>query len=197
MPSKGATSSLEAHFSESFVNASILKYTTVLSQGKEPNFQMLVALPPPPDYEVWEPTRAGIPRRWGKPWVKKIKHKGATKTEQETVEEEGKMEEPILRMAASAENLIECAPHVAPGPGEASLLGYFWNPQQDVLSTNKKEVLNLHPARRGVRPEACNIHEASDLLRLHKLKPLNIGKPSVLPTHCMTRCRQHHSFQLS
>ena len=27
MPSKGATTSLEAHFSESFVNASILKYT--------------------------------------------------------------------------------------------------------------------------------------------------------------------------
>ena len=38
MPSKGARTSLEAHFSESFVNASILLYITVLSEGKEPNF---------------------------------------------------------------------------------------------------------------------------------------------------------------
>ena len=83
MPSKGARTSLEAHFSESFVNASILKYTTVLSEGKEPNFQMLLTLPPPKDYQL-EPTRAGIPRRWGNPWVKKKNHEGATKTEQET-----------------------------------------------------------------------------------------------------------------
>ena len=47
MPSKGARNSLEAHFSESFVNASILKYTTMLSEGKEPNFQMLLNQPPP------------------------------------------------------------------------------------------------------------------------------------------------------
>ena len=47
MPSKGARTSLEAHFSESFVNASILNYTIVLSEGKEPNFQMLLTLPPP------------------------------------------------------------------------------------------------------------------------------------------------------
>ena len=47
MPSKGARTSLEAQFSKSSVNASILKYTTVLSEGKEPNFQMLLNLPPP------------------------------------------------------------------------------------------------------------------------------------------------------
>ena len=171
MPSKGARTSLEAHFSESFVNASILKYTTVLSEGREPNFQMLLTLPPPKDYQP-EPTRAGIPRRWGNPWVKKKNHEGATKTEQETLGEEENTEEPILRMAPSAENPIECVPQVTPGPDKTSLLGYFWNTHQDVLSTNKKEVLNLHSARRGVRPESCNIHEASDLLRLHQIKPL-------------------------
>ena len=32
--------------------------------------------------------------------------------------------------------------------------------------------MNLHPARRGVRPESCNIHEASDLLGLRQIKPL-------------------------
>ena len=65
MPSKGATTSLEANGTESFVNASNDLFVRVLSEGEEePNFKMLLALPPPPDYEVWEPTIAGIPRRW-------------------------------------------------------------------------------------------------------------------------------------
>ena len=84
----------------------------------------------------------------GKPWVKKINHKGATKTKQETVEEEEKMKEPILRIAASEENPIKCAPTVAPGPGEASLLWHFWNTQQDVLSTNKKGGPNPAPIKK-------------------------------------------------
>ena len=104
-------------------------------------------------------------RRWGNPW-KKTNRKGTLK------EEENK--EPILRMAPCAENPIECAPQVTPGnkKQEASLLGYFWNTHQDVFSTNKNEVLNLHPARRGVKPQAYDIHEASDLLRLHQIKLL-------------------------
>ena len=111
MPSKGAKTSMEAYFSESFVNASILKYTTVLSEGKEPNFLILLTLSPSKDY-LLQPTRAGIPRRWGNPWLKKISHKGATKTEQETPGEEENTEEPILRMAPSEENPIECVPQV-------------------------------------------------------------------------------------
>ena len=124
---------------------------------------MLLNLPPLEGYEL-EPTRAGIPRRWGNPW-KKINREGALKEEENT-------EEPIWRMDSCAENPIECVPQVTQGPGETSLLGYFWNTHQYVLSANKKEVLNLHPARRGVKPEACNNLEASDLLRLHQIKPL-------------------------
>ena len=136
---------------------------------------MLLKLPPQEDYEL-ETTRAGIPRRWGNPW-KKINYKGALK-------EEGNTEEPILRMAPCVENLIECVPQVTLGPEEASLLGYFWNTQKDVLSTNKKEVLNLHPARRGGRPESCNIHEALDLLRLHQIKPLK-HRQTLSPAHSL------------
>ena len=107
-----------------------------------------------------------MPRRRGNPW-KKRNRKGALKEEEKT-------EETILRMAPCAKNLIECVPQVTPGnkKQETSLLGYYWNTHQDVLSTNKKEVLNLHPARRGVKPQAFDIHEASDLLRLHQIKPL-------------------------
>ena len=144
-----------------------------LEGNVEPKFQMLLALPPPPDYKVWEPTTAGVPSWWGKPWVKKMKQKrGETKTKPEPVEEGEKVEEPILQMAITLQNPAEQSPNVSPGLGEASLLGYFRNLQQDVLSTNKKEKLNLHPASRGVRPEACNIHEASNLLCIHCLKPL-------------------------
>ena len=120
---------------------------------------MLLALPPPPDYKVWEPTTAGVPSWWGKPWVKKMTQKGGeTKTKPEPVEDGEKVEEPILQVANTLQNPAKQSQNVALGPGEASLLGYFRNLQQDVLST-KKETLNLHPARRGFRPGlACILY---------------------------------------
>ena len=46
-----------------------------------------------PDYKVWEPTKEGTPRGWGKLWVRKVKHKRTTKTEQDRIKQEEKGEE--------------------------------------------------------------------------------------------------------
>ena len=72
IPTKGAQTSLEAHYSPEFVNQSIMKNTKFLSKGQEPNFLQILDHPPSPGFEVWEPDSAGVPRRWGKPWKKKI-----------------------------------------------------------------------------------------------------------------------------
>ena len=68
MPSKGVTTSLHQHFNNQFVNEAIKKYTSVLLEGKEPEFGLLLRLPPPPMFQVWDPDPAGRPRRWNKPW---------------------------------------------------------------------------------------------------------------------------------
>ena len=70
MPTKGVTTSVTTHFENTFVNTSIQKYTEVLSQGREPDLNDFTGLPPPPDFEIWEPDSSGAPRRWGKPWKK-------------------------------------------------------------------------------------------------------------------------------
>ena len=53
-----------------------------------------------------------------------------------------------------------------------TLLGYFWNLQEDSVSTNKNTKINLYPAIRGTRPSWGDISQAEDPLRLHKIKPL-------------------------
>ena len=54
----------------------------------------------------------------------------------------------------------------------ATLLGYFWDLENDALTTNKNRKINLYPARRGLRPYWGKISEAEDLLPLHNKKPL-------------------------
>ena len=71
-------------------------------------------------------------------------------------------------MAGSAAHPVEGQ---APGQGEATLLGYFWNLKTDAISTNKNTKLNLCAPHRGLRPSWGQISEATDLLRLHKEKP--------------------------
>ena len=41
-----------------------------------------------------------------------------------------------------------------------------------MISTDKADGLNLHPAKRGVRPDDKKIRSPDDLLRLHAEKPL-------------------------
>ena len=52
------------------------------------------------------------------------------------------------------------------------MLGYFWDLENDALTTNKNTKINLYPVRRGLRPSWGEISEAEDLLPLHNKKPL-------------------------
>ena len=166
MPSKGATTLLHQHFQHELVNEAIKKYTEVLLAGDEPEFEILSLLPPPPQFQVWEPDSAGRPRRWNKPW-----RRNQPEVDKQTTFTQPSLpdQEPILRMASTAEHPTESTTQSVQG---ATLLGYYWNLQTDCLSTNKNTKLNLYPARRGIRPSWGQISEAEDLLRLHKVKPL-------------------------
>ena len=70
MPTKVATTSLQQHFQLEFVNEAIRTYTKVPLAGGETQFHLLIRLPPPPQFQIWEPDKNGIPRRWHKPWAK-------------------------------------------------------------------------------------------------------------------------------
>ena len=127
-------------------------------------------MPPPPLFEVWDPDPTGRPRRWNKPWQLIPSHTGR--------DNPGKgsqagfpAEDPILRMASSAEHPTVSKPQVSK-KNQSTLLGYFWNLREDTVSTNKNLVINLMPARRGIRPSWGDIAEAEDLLRLHRERPL-------------------------
>ena len=60
-------------------------------------------------------------------------------------------------MAASAEHPADTSQQTCQG---ATLLGYFWNLEKDALSTNKNRKINLHLARRWLRPSLGEISEA-------------------------------------
>ena len=120
MPSKGAITSLHQHFDYQFVNEGIKKYTSVLLQGKEPEFGLLLLMPPPSLFQVWDPDPAGRPRRWNKPWQLIQSHTG--KDSQSGFPDE----DPILRMASSTEHPTESTTQVSKD-NQSTLLGYFWN----------------------------------------------------------------------
>ena len=80
--------------------------------------------------------------------------------------------EPILKMAFSAAHPADCAPNISPGTGAATLRGKIWDLKNYSVSTNNNTKLNLYSARRGIQSAWGMISEASDLLRLHRLKPL-------------------------
>ena len=100
MPSKGAITSLHQHFDNQFVNEGIRKYTSVLLQGKEPTFGLLLLMPPPPLFEVWDPDPTGHPRRWNKPW-KLTQSPSGTDNPGKGSQAGLPAEDPILRMASS------------------------------------------------------------------------------------------------
>ena len=60
MSSKGATTSLHQHFDNQFVNEGLRKYTSVLLQGKEPTFGLLLLMPPPPLLKCGTRTQQGV-----------------------------------------------------------------------------------------------------------------------------------------
>ena len=158
LPSKDATTSLQQHFQHEFINAAGALYTKVLLEGGTPKFHLLAKLPPPPHFQVWEPNEHGLPRRWHRPWTRT----GTTGTPPAPPVHQQE-EEPILRMAGSAEHPTDPSKLTCQG---ATLLGYFWNLEKDFLSTGKNRKINLYPARRGLRPAWADMAEAEDLLPL-------------------------------
>ena len=66
-------------------------------------------------------------------------------------------DEPILRMVASAEHPSDTSKQTCQG---ATLLGYFWDLENDALTTNKNRNINLYPAKRGLQPSWGEISEA-------------------------------------
>ena len=127
------------HLLYEFVNEAIDVYTKSLLEGGEPELHLLVRLPPPPQFQIWEPDKNGLPRRWHKRWAKTGPDKTSTSHEQE--------DEAILRMADSAEHPSDTAKQTCQG---ATLHGYFWNLENDSLSTGKNRKINLYPGRRGL-----------------------------------------------
>ena len=115
MPSKGATTSIK-HFQHEFVNSAIQTYTKILLAGGEPSSASLIRLPPPPQFQVWEPDQNGFPRRWHKPWVQSPAQPSTPP--QVNYHDD----EPILKMASSAEHPTDTSKQTCLG---ATLLGYF------------------------------------------------------------------------
>ena len=138
-------------------------------------------MPPPPLFQVWDPDPAGRPRRWNKPWQLIHSHTGKDNAGKDNAGKDntgkdnpGKDsqagfpdKDPNLRMASSAEHPTVSKTQVSK-ENQSTLLGYFWNFKEDTVSTNKNLVINLMPARRGVRLSWRDIAEAEDLLRLYK-----------------------------
>ena len=180
MPTKGTTTSLQKHFSEQFVNKAIRTYTKVLQAGDKPTFPLLIQMTPPQNFQTWEPDKNGQPRRWYKPWIQSTtpSHKDPSNVgllddkdggaNQGPTWSNHQEDEPILRMAASAEHPADTSKLTCQG---ATLLGYYWDLENDALTTNKNSKINLYPARRGLRPSWGEISEAEDLLPLHRKKP--------------------------
>ena len=119
LPTKEATTSLQQHFQHKFVNVARSIYTQILLEGGTPEFHLLAKLPTPPHLQVWEPDEHGLPRRWHRPWTR-TGTTGAPPSPPVHQQEE----EPILRMAASAQHHTD--PSKLTCQGE-TLLGYFWN----------------------------------------------------------------------
>ena len=146
MPTKGTQTSLQKHFSEEFVNEAIRTYTKVLQAGGEPTFPLLTQMKPQQNFQIWEPDNNGQPRRWYKPWIQSTTPAREDLSDVGVLDEE---EEPILRMAASAEQPADTSKLNCQG---ATLLGYYWDLENDALTTNKNSKINLYRARRGLQP---------------------------------------------
>ena len=100
MPTKGATTSLQQLFQHEFVNEAIAVYTKILLEGGNQEVYLLASVPLLPHFQVWEPDKNGFPRWWHKTGPDQ------TSTAPQVNQQE---EEPILRMAASAEHPTDTA----------------------------------------------------------------------------------------
>ena len=104
------------------------------------------------------------PYYWYRPWVKAVSPLTVN-----TPSMDDKDKDPVIKMAGSQQP----APFVKAGhTSKDSLLGYKWQPSNDTISTDKGEGINLHPARRGLRPEWALLRTPEDLLKLHAQRPL-------------------------
>ena len=130
-------------------------YTESLHNSTVPTFAQLASLPVPDGYQCSELYY------WYQPWVRVNPAAAPSPPAGEPgtcdISEDS---DPILRMAGSSTTDSR-------GLSQAdnqSLLGYFWNPSTDHISTAKGSDLNFHPARRGLRPEWARISETENLL---------------------------------
>jgi hypothetical protein len=153
MPTKGHSSNLSQVVCPRFLNEAVMTYTHILSRNQQPTLTTLLNIEPPPGFVICSR------QRWYRPW------KPAGLALPSGAPPSPSRHEPILRLAAPP------TANVGDGGGD-TLLGYKWNPELDYISTDKSVFLNIHPARRGVRPAWARIHEAKDILRIHQIKPL-------------------------
>ena len=156
MPSKGLKSNLEKVVCPVLLNEAVVVYTLMLAKKQgEPTVQTLLMIPPPVGFV----SRKG-PKQWYQPWTRAGPASPSSPSSSS----------PILRLAAAP------APNTGGGEegdeGDTTLLGYRWNTQKDILTTDKSPTLNLHPASRGRRPSWSRIQEATDLLKIHSIKKL-------------------------
>ena len=130
MPTKEATNLLQLHFQHEFVNAARAGYTKVLLEGGNPEVHLLATLPPPPHFQVWESDKHGLSRQWHRPWTRTGKAQTSLAPQVHQPEEE-----PILRMAASAEHPTDPSKLTCQG---ATLLRYFWDLKKMILCPLEK-----------------------------------------------------------
>ena len=166
MPTRGFTCNLEAVVCKTYLNAVILHYARLLGQGKVPEEADMQKVPVADGFQV-DPAA----RRWCRPW----KPVGAAPPAPPA------NRDPIIRVVGpSGKNAPEGEGKEAPA-GQATLLGYLWDPAPDTLSTCKLPYVNLLPARRGVRPGHGRMYTPEDVVALHNKLPKGLSL-----RHCLS-----------
>ena len=156
MPVKSPATSLAGSIDSTFISEAVKNYTDLLFRKKVPRFEDLKNMKAPEGFVSSEPSH------WYRPWVREVsKLTAAAPSEEEN--------DPVIKMAGSTEPAIFTKEGKSP---KESLLGYRWSPIFDTISTDKAEGLNLHPAKRGLRPTWACLRSPEDLLRLHAERPL-------------------------
>ena len=154
MPTKGIITNFPAQ--QEYIQESVEVYIRLLSNGRKPTVNDLLNVTAPDGFSPCPQ------KKWHRPWLcHKEPEKRSSSDNKDTV---------IKLVAPPSSDTANTADEEGL-PGD-TLLGYRWNCKTDAISTNKSPWLNIHPARRGRRPAWARIHEANDLLKIHKLKPL-------------------------
>ena len=156
MPVKDIVTSLAGSMDPMFLACAVKSYTHTFFKNEEPKFDQLSNMSVPPGYARSEPWY------WYRPWTR-------VAADPAPVAGGAEHKDPVLKMAGAHQTTDAIK---AGHSGNESLLGYHWNPVSDNISTDKGQGMNLHPAKRGLRPEWAHIREPQDLLRLHEQRPL-------------------------